>query len=242
MLVYKRKEELSGAEIDGNIFGVFQLIFFLTLGYIVCSWLFRLWKQYKQLKNDRTEAELTLLKSKVDPHFFFNTLNNLYGLAIEKSDKTPEVILKLSEIMRYTIYDAANDYVALKDEVDYLETYLEIHKIRYQKNVRINFSKSIANELMEIAPLMLIMLVENAIKHGVESMVDGAYIEMSLKTTPGSLVFHIKNNFKPMIRGEKGIGLTNLGKRLQLMYPSRHQLIIKKDESTFSATLKLRIQ
>ncbi|SHJ20044.1 sensor histidine kinase [Aquimarina spongiae] len=240
MLHFKRMEELSGLEIHDNYFYLFQYLFIFTFGYLVLRWLFRLWKEYRSLKNDKNEAELMLLKSRVDPHFFFNTLNNLYGLAIEKSDRAPEVILKLSEVMRYTIYEGENDYVTLKNEIEYLETYLEIHKLRYQKKVRISFKIQIDDIEIKIAPLMLIMLLENAIKHGVESMVDNAYIDMDLKATKNTVFFQIINNFKPVIRGAKGIGLSNLKKRLQLIYPKRHELLLKKGEGTYQATLKIQ--
>ncbi|AXT19629.1 sensor histidine kinase [Flavobacteriaceae bacterium AU392] len=242
MLTYKRKEELSRAEIDGNIFGLFQLFFFLTVGYIALSWLFNLWKHYRQLKNDKTEAELALLKSKIDPHFFFNTLNNLYGLAVEKSDKTPEIILKLSDIMRYTIYEGENDTVAIKDEVSYLEQYIEIHKIRYQKKVSITFEKNISNEELQVSPLLLIMLLENAFKHGIESLIDNAYINLKLSSNDKELNFSIENNYDNSNLKEKGIGLENFKKRLQLLYPKKHILLFNSESNVFFAQLIIKLK
>ena len=104
MVHYKQMLEQSKDVVYETYFFIFQMLFFIVIGYFLVSWIFRLMQSYRLLKNEKLEAELSLLKSKIDPHFFFNTLNNLYGLAIAKSDKTPEVIQKLSEIMRYTIY------------------------------------------------------------------------------------------------------------------------------------------
>ena len=100
---------------------------------MILGWLFQQWKWLKTLESKKSKAELSLLKSQINPHFFFNTLNNLYGLTVEKSDDAPNVVLKLSDMMRYTIYMGKEDLVPLKDEVDYLQNYIELHKIRYQK-------------------------------------------------------------------------------------------------------------
>ncbi|GAA0725250.1 hypothetical protein GCM10009430_30600 [Aquimarina litoralis] len=243
MVRFKRLEELSGLPIHDHYFYVFQLIFLLTVGYIVIRWFFNLWKQYQILKNDKNEAELMLLKSKVDPHFFFNTLNNLYGLAIEKSDKTPEVILKLSEIMRYTIYEGAEAVVSIQKEVTYLEQYIEIHLLRYKKDVTISFKKEISDDQLKIAPLLFIMLLENAIKHGVESMITNAYIKINLKVKSNVVSFQIENNFKSNIqnKNEDGIGLKNLKKRLQLLYHNKHQLILHSNNDVFNAMLEIKL-
>ena len=243
MVRFKRLEELSGLPIHDHYFYVFQLLFLLTVGYIVIRWFFNLWKQYQALKNDRNEAELMLLKSKIDPHFFFNTLNNLYGLAIEKSDKAPEVILKLSEIMRYTIYEGAEAVVPLQKEVTYLEQYIEIHLLRYKKEVTISFKKEIDDDQLKIAPLLFIMLLENAIKHGLESMITNAYIKINLSVKRRVVSFEIENNFKSNIKNEnrEGLGLKNLKKRLQLLYHNKHQLILTSDHDVFKAILEIKV-
>ncbi len=242
MLVYKRLGELSRLEIHDNIFGIFQLLFLLTLGYIIFSWFFNLWKQYKQLKNDKATAELALLKSKIDPHFFFNTLNNLYGLAIKKSDEAPQVILKLSEIMRYTIYEGENETVLLKDEISYLEQYIEIHKIRYKKTVDIRFTRTIDEEGISVAPLLFIMLLENAFKHGVESLTNNAYIKVELTVKNKVLTFSVENNFDLKENPQTGIGIENLKRRLQLIYPKRHQLLLNKEAPIYNAKLIIKLK
>jgi len=245
MLIFKNLGEMPSLEYlykYDMYFNIFRLIFIAIFGYTILSWLFRMWKQYKQLKNDKTEAELALLKSKIDPHFFFNTLNNLYGLAIKKSDEAPQVILKLSEIMRYTIYEGENETVLLKDEVSYLEQYIEVHKIRYKKTVNINFTKAIDDESISITPLLFIMLLENAFKHGVESLTNNAYIKLVLTVKGKVLTFSVENNFELKENAQTGIGIENLKRRLQLIYPKRHQLLINKEASIYSAKLIIKLK
>lgn len=244
MMKFKMMGELSRKEIHDTYFHLSQLVFLLATGYLVSGWLFKLWRAYKQLKNERTEAELMLLKSKIDPHFFFNTLNNLYGLALEKSDDTPEVILKLSDIMRYTIYDGEKDVVPLKDEVAYLEKYLEIHKIRYKKQVSIKFTQSIDNDTIKIAPLLFIMLVENAIKHGVETLVNDAFVNITLSSNGKTIMFHVENNFDPKEKPSGGFGLENLRRRLHLLYSGNHELVVNSDpaKKVFTAHLTIQIK
>jgi len=241
VIKFKMMGELSRKEIHDNLFSISLLIFILSLGYFIILWLFNLWKQYKQLKNKKTEVELALLKSKIDPHFFFNTLNNLYGLAIEKSDQTPNVILELSEIMRYTIYEGDNKTVSIKDEISYLEKYIEIHKIRYKKKVDIQFETAIDSLEKQIPPLLFIMLLENAFKHGVESLTDDAYIHMRLSIKNSSLLFTIENNYRKIKKKNIGVGLNNLKRRLQLLFPKKHELQIIVKPSVFKVQLTIKL-
>ncbi|MCC1483529.1 sensor histidine kinase [Winogradskyella immobilis] len=245
MLIFKNLGEMASLEYlykYDMYFAIFQLTFIALLGYIILSWLFRMWKQYKQLKNDKASAELALLKSKIDPHFFFNTLNNLYGLAIKKSDEAPQVILKLSEIMRYTIYEGENETVLLKDEINYLEQYIEVHKIRYKKTVNITFTKVIEEENISVAPLLFIMLLENAFKHGVESLTNNAYINLELIVKKKTLIFSVENNFEVKENAQTGIGIENLKRRLQLIYPKKHELLIHKDTSVYKTQLTIQLK
>ena len=201
-------------------------------------WGYEQWRWLKSLKADKAKAELTLLKNQINPHFFFNTLNNLYGLAVEKSDDAPAMILKLSDIMRYTIYDGKADYVALKDEVTYLEDYIELHKIRYHKQVDISFHQDLEHP-HKIAPLLLIVPLENAFKHGVESLAKDAFISLKIRTTPKKIVFQITNNYEPSTAERGGIGVENLKKRLALIYPNRHRLEISQANGTYSFHLEI---
>ncbi len=242
MLVFKRILEFNPSNTYEFYFFTFQMLFILTMTYLVLSWIFRLWKQYRQLKNDKTDAELALLKSKMDPHFFFNTLNNLYGLAVEKSESTPEVILKLSDIMRYTIYEGEKENVTIADEITYLEQYIEIHRIRYQKTVTISFDKTLDHYNYTIPPLLLVILVENGFKHGIETLVDDAFMHIKLTIKANKFSFIVTNNFDTVTAENSGIGLKNLKKRLQLLYPKRHELILSSKQNQFVAQLNMKLK
>ena len=194
-----------------------------------------------QLKNEQTQAELLHLRSQLSPHFFFNTLNNLYALTIKNSKQAPEVILKLSEMMRYTIYEGEKQRVSIKDEITYLENYIELHKIRYKNPVLFEFNHSIDTTLT-IAPLLFINLLENAFKHGVETLTQNAFIKINLTNDAEFIYFSIENNFdKKADDSPKGIGLINLKRRLSLLYPKTHTLTFFKEKNLYTANLKVSI-
>lgn len=218
-------------------------LFLLPIPILIALWFYEQWKWFRTLKAEKAEAELALLRSQVNPHFFFNTLNNLYSLVVHQSEKAPEVILKLSDMMRYTIYEGKKDKVSLKDEIEYLQGYIDLHKIRYQKELDIRFETPEETDL-QVAPLLFIVPLENAFKHGVESLRDGAFIHASIKTDIQNekLVFEISNNFEEKNpEAEKGIGLANLRQRLELLYPDKHQFDIVKGENEFKITLQLNM-
>ena len=205
-------------------------------------WLYEQWRWLKTLKADKAKAELALLKSQINPHFFFNTLNNLYGLVVEKSENAPEVVLKLSDMMRYTIYEGKEDVVLLKDEISYLENYIELHKIRYQKKVEILFTHNV-QEGLKVAPLLFIVLLENAFKHGVEKMSENAFIHLRMKSQGKQLFFTIENSFDELASNKtNGIGLENLKKRLDHLYGNRYELNIEEKESVYKVQLNLELQ
>lgn len=213
----------------------------LTIPFFVMflMWFYQQWKWLKTLEAKKSKAELSLLKSQINPHFFFNTLNNLYGLIIEKSDDAPKVVLKLSDIMRYTIYMGKEDAVPLKDEVEYLKNYIELHKIRYQKKVDIVFNQS-QNTDYQIAPLLFVIPLENAFKHGVESLTEDAFIHIHIKTDNDIIYYEIENNFEPRKTNEiVGIGIENLKQRLKLLYPNKHKIEIETKDFVYKLTLKI---
>ncbi|WP_440066981.1 sensor histidine kinase [Tenacibaculum discolor] len=216
-----------------------KIILAIPFLVLIFGWFFQQWKWLKTLEAKKSKAELSLLKSQINPHFFFNTLNNLYGLTVEKSDEAPEVVLKLSEMMRYTIYMGKEDLVSLKDEIDYLHNYIELHKIRYQKEVDIQFDYFKVLDY-KVAPLLYIIALENAFKHGVEKLTKNAYIHIKISTDDGIVSFEIENNFEKLeTKHSTGIGLENLKQRLQLLYPRKHQLTIKSIDSVYNLSLKL---
>ena len=213
--------------------------FFVPIPLFITLWLFEQWKWLRTLQADKSKAELALLKTQINPHFFFNTLNNLYALTVKNSDQAPGVILKLSEMMRYTIYEGKKDLVPLKEEIEYLNNYIDLHKIRYHKSVDIQFKHSVG-ENDKITPLLFIILLENAFKHGIESLSDKAYIHINLQRLANGIQFSIENNFElSEVNRDKGIGLDNLRQRLELTYPKQHELNISEKESIFKVDLKI---
>lgn len=195
-----------------------------------------------QMKEEALRAELAFLKNQIDPHFFFNTLNNLYGLAVTKSDLAPAMILKLSDLMRFTIYEGKKDHVLLRDELAYLQNYLAIHQIRAKMDkVDLKFDIDVEDDLLSVPPLMLIMLVENAIKHGIESQTEKAFVHLHLKTEGNVLDFRIENNYEEGGSGKTGIGLTNLKRRLKLLFPGRHSYEASGAEGVYRAHLRLNL-
>ncbi|MGK0448921.1 MAG: LytS/YehU family sensor histidine kinase [Polaribacter sp.] len=218
------------------------LLILVTFGFIFLIQWFLLKRKTEKLKSINIQSELDLLKSQIDPHFYFNTLNNLYGLAKRKSDKTPEVILKLSEIMRYVIYKGKEPKVHIEEELTYLENYIELQTLRLHKSIDIVFDKNISDDSIEIAPLLLIIPLENAFKHGVDSVIEDAYININLDVSQTSLYFEVKNIFETEEQNKfQGIGLENLKKRLHHLYKNKHTVTtnIENNEFTFKLTIKL---
>ena len=192
------------------------------------------------------EAELKLLKAQIHPHFLFNTLNNLYGLTLEKSDDAPNLVLRLSEILDYILYRCNEKYVPLSEEINNLKNYIEIEKIRYSEKLKleVDFPKEMDGFI--IAPLILLPFVENAFKHGVSKSTGMAHVKTEVSLAESILSFNIKNSKNPTIKSEenysKGIGLNNVKKRLNLMYPKKYTLSINNEQETFSVNLTLQLE
>ena len=212
------------------------IIIFITIAY----WLFKQIKSVIRLKNEKAKTELMHLKSQVNPHFFFNMLNNLYGLVGKDAKKAQELILKLSDMMRYSIYDGEKDTVLLSEEITYLENYIELHKMRYHKTIDVQFNSEITDNDYEIMPLLFIILLENAFKHGVENLREYAYVHINLVAHNNEVNFEIENNFDASEdKHEEGIGLKNLKRRLELVYPKNHTLSISKTDDIYNAKLNI---
>ncbi len=220
----------------------------LLLGLILSVTLSIAWliqrRKLKQLEQEKMKAELELLKSQVNPHFLFNTLNNLYGLTIEGNKAAPEVILQLSSLLRYTIYEGKKEFVKLKDEINYLDHYIHLQGIRHRSNLAIDFKKDIEDRELEIVPLLFVTLLENAFKHGVETKPKTPFVSIDLLHKKDQLTFRVKNNYNPEFRTESdGQGLDNLKKRLKLQYPSHHSLeLAEEKDSIFVSTLTLDLR
>ena len=191
---------------------------------------------------DKIETELKLLKSQIHPHFLFNTLNNIYALALQKSDQAPDAIIKLSELLDYLIYHGKSEKVPLQREVELIEQYLELEKLRYGNRLHVSFDKRGNPDRVKIAPVLLLPFVENAFKHGISQSRDKVWLKIQLEISDRSVNFHIENS-KPAVPAaiEKsgGIGLENLKRRLDILYKDRYSLEMFDNDDAYSVKLKL---
>lgn len=200
-------------------------------------------KEVDELKAAVKESELQFLKSQINPHFLFNNLNNLYAYAIENSPKTPEIILELSGVLRYMLYECKEQYVPLRKEVDQLKNFIKISELQIEERGQVNFNTQNIKGAYQIAPLILSVFIENAFKHSTASQSDAILIAVNVElSAAGILDFVCKNSFQTQSNTNslsKGIGLENVQKRLELLYPNAHQLNIKKSEHLFEVHLSL---
>lgn len=199
-------------------------------------------RRLKETEKEQLYSELKYLQAQIHPHFFFNTLNNLYGLALAKSDSAPVLILKLSDLMRYMLYETNVSSVPLEKEIHHLQNYIELEKIRYKNNFDIFFKQRGDIHETNIAPLLLLPFVENAFKHGFSESMKDAWISIDMDATEDIFSFNVENSVP--VNGEnndveKGLGLKNVTRRLDLLYPDNYQLTIDKKDHLFSINLSL---
>ena len=193
----------------------------------------------RDLENQRLSAELAFLKSQINPHFLFNSLNSIYSLAYQRSETTPEAILKLSEIMRYMLYECNDNKVDLGKELLYLQNYIDLQKIRLGNNAFVDFEVNGLISSQQIVPLILISFIENAFKHGVANNPETPiFIRMDVK--PDSLYFLVENKKHSFNKDEAGgIGLNNVKRRLDILYPGKYTMNINNTPDAYSCELSL---
>jgi two-component system LytT family sensor kinase len=198
--------------------------------------------EQQEMVKRKLETELKFLKAQINPHFFFNTLNNIYALARKKSDETPGVVMKLSELFRFILYESSKKHVTIHDEVKVLENYIELERIRYNQKLTINFVKSIDNEMQLMAPLVLLPFVENAFKHGASESRFSSDIHIHLTVAEGVLTFSSENSKAEQLEKNETeqIGLANIRRQLELLYPD-HELTITNRPTSFKVFLKLNL-
>lgn len=216
------------------------VILFSTPFIVGIDW-FKQNSDISNLEKEKTRTELNLLKQQINPHFFFNTLNNLYALSLTKDEATPEVILRLSDQMRYVIYKGKETSVSLGEEIQYLEDYIQLQQMRLHQQLDLQFTKTITDPNTRIPPLLLITLVENAFKHGIEPAEGPASLHIDLKADERQLKFVCTNSVESPSGKPPGIGLTNLRRRLDLLFPNKHQLHLNNQPHSFTAKLELEI-
>jgi LytS/YehU family sensor histidine kinase len=212
-------------------------------GKLLVEYLRKMMK-FKEIENKQLKDELALLKEQIQPHFLFNTLNNLYGLITQdQNQKAAEITLKLSDLMRYLLESSKTDKVSLKKEIQFLEDYLSLEKIRLSKNTDIRFEVSGIVSDVFVAPLLFIPLVENAFKHGLKANKSDCFAHFSLSVQGKDLFFEAKNSLGKSLENslESGIGIANLRKRLQLIYPNNHLLDIQKSNDEYKVVLHIQL-
>ena len=199
-------------------------------------------KLAKEKENESLKTELSLLRSQVSPHFMFNVLNNMVSLARKQSDLLEPSLIKLSSLMRYMLYEADEEKVSLEKEMDYLQSYIDLQQQRFGKKVQINVHMESVDNAYQLEPMLLIPFVENAFKHGT-GMIEDAQIDIDLKAEKHILQFTVRNKFNPLSEEIKdktsGIGLTNVKRRLNLLYGKNHSLMITKNDNWFVTSLQI---
>jgi hypothetical protein len=220
-------------------------VFFLVFTVSTCSRVIQEWlgieKKKQKIETEKLATELSFLRSQINPHFLFNTLNNIYSLALVKSDATANAVLKLSAIMRYVLNETKHDSVALGQEIEFMKHYIELQKMRLTNKIFIEFLTEGEVEGKQIAPLILIPFVENAFKYGISTK-ENSSILFTVKTDEKGIQFTSKNHIFPGIQanGEQtGIGLKNTKRRLELLYPDRHSLTVDNENNEFIVHLTL---
>jgi hypothetical protein len=195
----------------------------------------------------RSETELRLLQSQLSPHFLFNTLNNMYGLSITQHEKVPPLLLKLSELLRYSVYGSNEMFVPLREEMVYIRNYIEFEKIRLGDRLGLKSDIEFSlNDDISVAPMLLIVFIENAFKHARNTADDKVFIEISLKTWNNLILFSVKNSYSKKEKTEfdknSGFGLDNVKKRLELLYPEEHKLDIIEEADIYTVMLQVKIK
>jgi hypothetical protein len=198
-------------------------------------------RQQEALKTRQMATELNLLKSQVQPHFLFNTLNNIYYLAYTKNERTPEVISKLSEIMRYFVDEAPKEKVPLSTEIQFLRNYIELEQIRMLHPVQPSFSVK-ADKSLLIPPMLLVPLVENIFKHGIDKTIEHNEVCIELRLTNGHLQFTTRNTVnRHEKKQDSGVGLANLARRLDILYGDQYELNTSCENNIFTVILKFPV-
>ncbi len=217
--------------------------FLMLIISIIASIALTINNHLRQTEKEKLSAQISSLKSQINPHFLFNTLNNIYATAIDKSPQTADMVERLSEMMRYTMKETQNDFVPLDEEINYINNFIELQKLRLESKIK--FEYTIEGEFagLQIAPMLLIPFVENAFKHGVNSEQNSS-IRINIKANESELHFLVANN-KVNTQSDSiehnGLGIENTKHRLSLIYPSRHLLAIKETENDFTVSLHINL-
>lgn len=224
-----------------SVYMLRELIVLSALAYFIRS--ARQDKQIGDLKEQQLHSELNYLKVQLQPHFFFNTLNNIYALTLQRSEKAAPLVAKHSEMMRYILYESSQHTVSLKKEIDFLRNYMEVEALRHSDKIDISFETQGINEHALIEPLLLLPFVENTFKHGIREETSKGYIYIIISLVGTELFMEISNS-KPAItkKETKGIGLQNATRRLDILYPDRYKLDVRNNDDSYELRLTLIVK
>ena len=226
---------------DRMSYSVASVLFFGIIRHIYNY--IKLKQATQQLRIEKQQAELNYLKSQTNPHFLFNTLNNIYSLSRDKSDLAPESILRLSKILRFMLYETSGKFIPIEQELKIISDYIALEKLRYDESLRVNFNYDIEDMKQALPPLLLIPLVENAFKHGVSETRNQPFVDIHLSVNKRQLVLFIKNSaeeFPGKENVKENIGLSNLRRQLELLYTG-YDLTVKQSEFVFTTELKINL-
>ncbi|RKD91180.1 sensor histidine kinase [Mangrovibacterium diazotrophicum] len=231
--------------------------FFTSAGYVLITSLAKfladwielqdIWLRYNKAERQRLEAELKTLKAQINPHFLFNSLNNIYSLALIKSDKTPHLILKLSDLMRHVLYESRENFIPLKKEISFVTNFIELQRIRLSEQVKIRYELKGEVSERKIMPLIFEPFLDNAFKHGPKTSTDDVFIDIRLDIRQDDLTFEVRNSCNPEMigkaKGAHGVGLENVGQRLEMLYGSKdYKLDINTAENVFAVKLNVKLK
>jgi Histidine kinase len=226
------------------MFDEFRRHLFLFFTAIFFAFLLRTREHLSQLKEEKIAAELSSLKAQINPHFLFNTLNSIYSLVVKKDDKAADAIINLSGLMRYAIKEANDTKISLQKELEYLRNYIELQRSRLGNTATIIFTCTGNENNREIAPLILVTYIENAIKYGINPDVDDCVVEINIQILNNNLSLYVFNKKVAMATNSMdatGIGMRNTDKRLQLIYPNKHTVYIQENEASYTVRLSIEL-
>ena len=244
--IYKESDLPASSIFDFNyvlagFIGELYVIGFTTAIKITIDYIRNLQKT-KELEKQSLQHELSMLKSQLQPHFFFNTLNNLYALTLEKSNEAPETVIKLSQFMSYVIYQGNKKTVPLSDEIKYIQNYIDLEQLRFGQRVQVDFKVKGSTKNKKIPPLLLLPFIENAFKHGTHFETTPVYVSIDIEIQETTLIFKTANKKNPekvIDKKSSGIGLSNTKRRLGLLYGENYDLTIDEDHDIYTITLNV---
>lgn len=222
---------------------MYLIVGLYTMFHFIKAW-YEQQRISQALQHDKTQTELQLLKSQVHPHFIFNTLNNIYSFSLQKNPKTPDLIYRLSYFLSYNLYDSKLKTIPISKELEYINHYIELEKVRYGNRLDVSVNIYDSLEGFDVSPLLLLPLVENCFKHGVNNEIEKSWIRIDLSTQKDWLIVKIENSYT----GEKekngdtrnGIGLENVRRRLEILYPGKHELTSMHENQSYLTIMKIK--